>query len=676
MLQSFYGGVNAISSCVRLLFPVSLLILMLGLQLGMVCCDKKDNYQAHHRIQLTRTRVLKAINTNKDANERKILSCSVAYHPHRSQLAAATIATLREDANGQNKGQLEIFRWNTQTWELDGVANVGVVANNSSRSMGWQLGIAFNDYHEVDEDELWLVATIANDQNGEPVVRISSTTNATSWDEERVLPFPSTSNTNHSSTTISASSKNPTPSLAWHPRGGYLAASAYVGWNSTVMIWNRATWKALPTSRLNNDDKRTNSSESFAVAWSRPDGAYLLINERSPPSIYTLDALFTPVDLSDILLPTSSKNQHSKNNPSMYNVASVVQIRWKPDGSTIAMADVKGSVFVVQHNDDIESNNENMDLVVPLPLPRASLSQEQVNVGSSVVISLEWSPPNGAYLMAVVMDKDSQRRTHLLLWQSSDWSQLPYELVLLNDDTATLPLLPPSVAWSPDGQQLAVAQNDGSGEIKIWEVSEVVVEEEDKSGNDHEEGFTELWVIFILCGSMVVLALAAFLVVLRMRLRMVRRRKTRTQSPFSRSFSSCSSRQGSACGSGKTTAKSLSPTQPPIGELSFPLPDGTANMNSQKRKSIKGFVSGEEGAAIELFECSDDGEVVDYNDYNWKELPKSVQKAAEVLGYNQNMWDRETESPACESKSWRRLTQAERDAATAIGYNQAKWDAD
>jgi len=734
MVPSHRGGMIPLYSDRRLT-----LVSLLGiLQVGRVvasCCeqdgDPSAHQQSHPRIQLTRTRVFRASSSsaiNDEDNTRILSSSAVAYHPHLPQLAAAAITTaLRSDDNTpggplNNTGRIhleEIFLWNTNTWELEGVNRVSEVrwddSNNLPRPQ--QVGIAFHDYHDDNEDNerVWLAATIGNDhEDRELVVRIWST-NTTPWIEQRLLPFVprnSISNTNNTSTTTNNTSDSSTmnknlvlapPSLAWHPTGGYLAASAIVGQDTFIRIWNRANWQALPTSRFTSSDGRltttNDSSSESSVAWSRPDGAFLLVNEGSSSlSIYTFDALFTPVDVSDILFPASSStsNQHlQNNNDTLLNFTTIAQIQWKPDGTCMAVVDAStGAVFVVQqHNDgNIETKDdvllaEQRTAVVQLPLPLASLSQEPDNLlGASTRVSLLWSPPNGSYLLAVVTERDSRnRRTRLLLWQSSDWSHIPYELVLLindNDDADALLLLPPSVAWSSDGQQLAVAQNDGSGEIQIWELSAVtVVEGDDDTSNEQDTGVPKLVILFLLSGLIVVLALLAFLVALLVRLRVVRRRNNRdncTQCPHPREVpSSCNSYQGnSACGSGESTAKSVSPTQPPIEELVFQSSDGTTEMNSQKLKSIKGFVTGENDASIVLFEGSEDGDVVDYNDYYWKELPESAQKAAEVLGYTQAMWDKETGCPACENKSWRRLSQAEQNAAKVLGYNQVKWDAD
>jgi len=73
----------------------------------------------------------------------------------------------------------------------------------------------------------------------------------------------------------------------------------------------------------------------------------------------------------------------------------------------------------------------------------------------------------------------------------------------------------------------------------------------------------------------------------------------------------------------------------------------------------------------------DDNDSVDYdNDYedtDWKDLPPKVQRAAEILGYNERMWDKGKDPPS-EDKSWRRLSFAEQEAAQILGYTKEKWD--
>ena len=62
-----------------------------------------------------------------------------------------------------------------------------------------------------------------------------------------------------------------------------------------------------------------------------------------------------------------------------------------------------------------------------------------------------------------------------------------------------------------------------------------------------------------------------------------------------------------------------------------------------------------------------------YDDHDWDELPADAKKAAEALGYNKSLWDKDGK-PASEGKDWAELTSSEQEAAKVLGYDQAKWD--
>lgn len=69
-------------------------------------------------------------------------------------------------------------------------------------------------------------------------------------------------------------------------------------------------------------------------------------------------------------------------------------------------------------------------------------------------------------------------------------------------------------------------------------------------------------------------------------------------------------------------------------------------------------------------------EPIEYDeDEYWRNLPVGVQGAAEVLGYTQQLWDKDKEPPTCQ-KSWAALTPEEQHAAQVLGYNKEKWDDD
>jgi len=62
-----------------------------------------------------------------------------------------------------------------------------------------------------------------------------------------------------------------------------------------------------------------------------------------------------------------------------------------------------------------------------------------------------------------------------------------------------------------------------------------------------------------------------------------------------------------------------------------------------------------------------------YEDYDWDELPEDARKAAETLGYNKKMWDKD-KKPASEEKDWEDLTPTEQAAAQVLGYDEKLWD--
>ncbi|KAL7562238.1 hypothetical protein ACA910_004045 [Epithemia clementina (nom. ined.)] len=62
-----------------------------------------------------------------------------------------------------------------------------------------------------------------------------------------------------------------------------------------------------------------------------------------------------------------------------------------------------------------------------------------------------------------------------------------------------------------------------------------------------------------------------------------------------------------------------------------------------------------------------------YEEHKWKELPQEAKEAAMVLGFSQQMWDR-NEEPHTSNKDWRRLTSEEKSAAAVLGYNKERWN--
>ena len=64
-----------------------------------------------------------------------------------------------------------------------------------------------------------------------------------------------------------------------------------------------------------------------------------------------------------------------------------------------------------------------------------------------------------------------------------------------------------------------------------------------------------------------------------------------------------------------------------------------------------------------------------YEDFDWQDLPKEVQAAATVLGYDEATWNSNGKPPS-EDKDWEEMTNAERAAAERLGYNEENWSDD
>jgi len=66
---------------------------------------------------------------------------------------------------------------------------------------------------------------------------------------------------------------------------------------------------------------------------------------------------------------------------------------------------------------------------------------------------------------------------------------------------------------------------------------------------------------------------------------------------------------------------------------------------------------------------------INYDEYDWADLPLKIQEAAIVLGYTAQMWDSD-EEPASSKKDWDELALQEQEAARRMGFNRRKWDND
>jgi hypothetical protein len=57
----------------------------------------------------------------------------------------------------------------------------------------------------------------------------------------------------------------------------------------------------------------------------------------------------------------------------------------------------------------------------------------------------------------------------------------------------------------------------------------------------------------------------------------------------------------------------------------------------------------------------------------WKDLPQRAREAAEVLGYTEELWNKDGEPPS-NDKYWDELSPKEQRAATVLGYSKDKWN--
>lgn len=66
---------------------------------------------------------------------------------------------------------------------------------------------------------------------------------------------------------------------------------------------------------------------------------------------------------------------------------------------------------------------------------------------------------------------------------------------------------------------------------------------------------------------------------------------------------------------------------------------------------------------------------INYDEYDWDDLPLKIQEAAMVLGYTGDMWDADQEPPSS-NKDWDELSLEQQEAARRMGFNRRKWDND
>ena len=64
-----------------------------------------------------------------------------------------------------------------------------------------------------------------------------------------------------------------------------------------------------------------------------------------------------------------------------------------------------------------------------------------------------------------------------------------------------------------------------------------------------------------------------------------------------------------------------------------------------------------------------------YDDSYWRDLPSNVQRAASLLGYNQELWDNGgDEIHEVWRKEYNHLSDEQKDAANSLGYSEKEWE--
>jgi len=65
-----------------------------------------------------------------------------------------------------------------------------------------------------------------------------------------------------------------------------------------------------------------------------------------------------------------------------------------------------------------------------------------------------------------------------------------------------------------------------------------------------------------------------------------------------------------------------------------------------------------------------------YDNEDWEDLPKEIQEAATMMGYNQKNWDEDTYTspPELKNKYWNELPATMKAAATKLGYDEESWN--
>ena len=65
---------------------------------------------------------------------------------------------------------------------------------------------------------------------------------------------------------------------------------------------------------------------------------------------------------------------------------------------------------------------------------------------------------------------------------------------------------------------------------------------------------------------------------------------------------------------------------------------------------------------------------INYDNYDWKELPPQVKQAAKQLQWTPKSWNQNSDYPPIYYQPWSQLSGVEQDAATVLGYTIGAWE--